>query len=325
MNSPWNNSPWNYIASNAPDTSPQFPSDEETQFYEVYDSFTSALNSAGDGVKAGAESGVDGTSANTMYPSYLPAGSGSGSGLLPYSDSGYGYTYVYPSPSPVHYQGIPPRPGSSRTLLGGEGSDMGIVPTVAGGSLYGWGGTQTEPLVKCEGGEGLEMPRVSQSRASVAATASADNGAIEHGYDKVGVVLSFDFSCGLLSDHWTMQGLLSGQFSEIDLKEISPSRVIFFFGVLATQALLLPRFEFTQGHVNQKWGGVLTMYGHTFVEPAIFKSQCDAKLELCQAALKKLVAQFPGWSVPGEPGDVSSQESNGWDWVKTLHGEHLIR
>lgn len=101
--------------------------------------------------------------------------------------------------------------------------------------------------------------------------------------------------------------------------------MIFYFGVLATQALLLPRFEFIQGQVNQKWGGILTIYGHSFVEPAIFKTQYNAKAELCQAALKKLVAQFPGWSVPEEPGDAPSQKSNGWDWVTILHGEYLLR
>lgn len=129
----------------------------------------------------------------------------------------------------------------------------------------------------------------------------------------------------LSDDRLTIQQSSSARFSELDLKELSPSQVVFYYGVLAAQALLLPRFEFTQGQVNQKWGGTLTMYGHTLVEPAIFKSQHDAKVELCQAGLKKLVAQFPEWSVPEEPGDVPAQENSGRDWVKTLHGEHLIR
>lgn len=101
--------------------------------------------------------------------------------------------------------------------------------------------------------------------------------------------------------------------------------MVFYYGVLAAQALLLPRFEFTQSQVNQKWGGTLTMYGHTLVEPAIFKTQNDAKVELCQAALKKLVAQFSEWFVPEEPEDIPAQKDNVWDWVKTLHGEHLIQ
>lgn len=133
------------------------------------------------------------------------------------------------------------------------------------------------------------------------------------------------FSCSLSLTIDSIQKPLPVLFSELDLKELSPNQIVFYYGVLAAQALLLPRFEFTQGQVNQKWGGTLTMYGHTLVEPALFKTQNDAKVELCQAALKKLVAQFPEWSVPEEPGDIPAQKGRGWDWIETLHGEHPIR
>ena len=109
----------------------------------------------------------------------------------------------------------------------------------------------------------------------------------------------------------------------LDIKDLSPSQAVFYFGVLAVQALLLPRVQFSQGpgHGDRKWGGTLTMYGHTIVEPNVFDVQSEAKATLCRAALKRLMSQFPEWSVPDEPEDFPARRCTGWNWVEVLQGE----
>lgn len=112
--------------------------------------------------------------------------------------------------------------------------------------------------------------------------------------------------------------------STLDINELNPTQAVFYFGVLAVQALLLPRFQLTRSHDshdNRKWGGMLTMYGHTIVEPHVFGSESEAKTALCRKALERLVSQFPGWNVPDEPKDFPPKKYITWNWVETLDGE----
>lgn len=121
-----------------------------------------------------------------------------------------------------------------------------------------------------------------------------------------------------------LQQISPVRLSTLDINELSPTQAVFYFGVLAVQTLLLPRFQLTRshdGHDNRKWGGMLTMYGHTIVEHHVFGSESETKTALCREALERLVSHFPGWNVPDEPEDFPSKKYITWNWVETLDGE----
>ncbi|KAL4814568.1 hypothetical protein BDW67DRAFT_186577 [Aspergillus spinulosporus] len=102
----------------------------------------------------------------------------------------------------------------------------------------------------------------------------------------------------------------------LDIDSVSESDILYYFGILATKALLLPRFQFTKGRKNRYWGVKLTIYGMTFTRSHIYDSRKIAKVSVCREALKKLKVEFPNWVVPEGPKD--SLVSSGWDWVETL-------
>lgn len=191
---------------NAPEISPQLPRNNETHFYEAQDwSFTDALIDTGTVFEAGPETGGD--SASAMFP-YLSAGSGP----LPYPDADY--ASMYPSPIPINYQGSYGS-GGYRALLG---------EAISGGSSSGWGGVQIETLIKSEGNEGLEVPKVDQSRVSAAGPApvpTADDRAIEYGHDKVGVGSSINSPFVLLSDHGLFRELYPATFLRLILRNLT--------------------------------------------------------------------------------------------------------
>ncbi|KAL4917082.1 hypothetical protein BDW62DRAFT_89744 [Aspergillus aurantiobrunneus] len=103
----------------------------------------------------------------------------------------------------------------------------------------------------------------------------------------------------------------------LDLESISESKVLYYFGVLATKALLLPRFHFTSSRKSKYWGVKMTIYGMTFIRSHVYASRRVAKVSICKEALKKLKVEFPNWVVPERPKD--SIAPPGWDWVETLH------
>ncbi|RAL04354.1 uncharacterized protein BO80DRAFT_432050 [Aspergillus ibericus CBS 121593] len=99
------------------------------------------------------------------------------------------------------------------------------------------------------------------------------------------------------------------------LCKLSQDEVLFFYGALATQALLLPRFQFYNTK-DSRWGVKLTMYGFTITKSNIYPSQRAAKADVCLAALKKLQAEYPEWILPDEEQD--GPVTSGWDWIELL-------
>ncbi|KAL3432470.1 hypothetical protein BDV09DRAFT_197661 [Aspergillus tetrazonus] len=102
----------------------------------------------------------------------------------------------------------------------------------------------------------------------------------------------------------------------LDVDSVSESDILYYFGILAIKALLLPRFQFTKGRKNRYWGVKMTIYGMTFIQSHVYESRKNAKVSVCKEALKKLKVEFPNWVVPEGPRD--SLVSSGWDWVETL-------
>ncbi|KAL3465135.1 hypothetical protein BJX64DRAFT_285676 [Aspergillus heterothallicus] len=103
----------------------------------------------------------------------------------------------------------------------------------------------------------------------------------------------------------------------LNLGAVSDSRILYYFGVLATQAQLLPKFHLTRGRKQDRWGVKLTMYGMTFVRSHVYASCKGAKVDVCREALRKLKTQYPEWHVPEPPKE--SLPSVDRDWVYLLH------
>ncbi|KAL4961214.1 uncharacterized protein BDV14DRAFT_203928 [Aspergillus stella-maris] len=104
--------------------------------------------------------------------------------------------------------------------------------------------------------------------------------------------------------------------SSLDVESASDSKVLFYFGVLATKALLLPTFEYTSGRKSRLWGVKMKIYGMTFVRSHVYDSRKVARVCICREALKKLKTEFPHWIVPERPKDALAPP--GWNWVETL-------
>ncbi|PYH88824.1 hypothetical protein BO71DRAFT_338024 [Aspergillus ellipticus CBS 707.79] len=106
----------------------------------------------------------------------------------------------------------------------------------------------------------------------------------------------------------------SRQLGSINPSNLNEDEVLFCYGVLATQALLLPRFYFSNSK-GSRWGLKLTMYGHTIIRSNVYPSQKAAKVDVCRAAMKKLQADYPEWILPEEDDCLVT---SGWNWTGLL-------
>ncbi|KAL4801914.1 hypothetical protein BDV18DRAFT_164425 [Aspergillus unguis] len=112
--------------------------------------------------------------------------------------------------------------------------------------------------------------------------------------------------------------------NSVNIDSISESKVLYYFGVLAARALLLPRFHYTKGRKSKSWNVKMTMYGMTLLRSHIYETQWDAKVAICREALKRMMSEYPDWVVPERPKDAISPP--GWDWVGILHdGDHCLQ
>ncbi|PYI04496.1 hypothetical protein BO78DRAFT_449686 [Aspergillus sclerotiicarbonarius CBS 121057] len=105
------------------------------------------------------------------------------------------------------------------------------------------------------------------------------------------------------------------RLASTNLCKLSEDEVLFCYGALATQALLLPRFQFNNSK-DSRWGVKLTMYGFTIARSNVYPSQKAAKADVCLAALKRLQAEYPEWILPDEEQD--GPVTSGWDWIELL-------
>ncbi|KAL4901806.1 hypothetical protein BDW74DRAFT_181523 [Aspergillus multicolor] len=103
---------------------------------------------------------------------------------------------------------------------------------------------------------------------------------------------------------------------ELNVDSTSESKILYYFGVLATVKRLIPIFEFTKGRKDRYWGVKMRMYGDTFTRSHVYESRRSAKVSVSREALKRLKVEFPNWVVPERPKD--SLAPSGWDWFKIL-------
>ncbi|KAH1363471.1 hypothetical protein KXV95_006325 [Aspergillus fumigatus] len=76
---------------------------------------------------------------------------------------------------------------------------------------------------------------------------------------------------------------------------LSSYKVLYYFGVLAIQALLLPKFQCDSSQKRGFWKGKLTLYGLTFESDYSFHTPLQAKSAMARKALEKLRAPtLPG-------------------------------
>ncbi|KAL2832273.1 hypothetical protein BJY01DRAFT_253943 [Aspergillus pseudoustus] len=108
----------------------------------------------------------------------------------------------------------------------------------------------------------------------------------------------------------------------LDLGAVSDSKILYYFGALATQARLLPKFHLTLGRKQDRWGIKMTMYGMTFVRSHVYASRKDAKVDICREALKRLKTEHPKWLVPERPRDSPAPVE--WDWTYLLHRKGVL-
>jgi hypothetical protein len=108
----------------------------------------------------------------------------------------------------------------------------------------------------------------------------------------------------------------------LNLETLSDSKILYYFGVLAIQTVLLPQFHLTRGRKRDRWGVKMTMYGMTFVRSHVYASRKDAKVDVCKEALKKLKVEQPDWIVPERPGGSLPPVDR--DWVRILRGKRVI-
>ncbi|KAJ9294546.1 hypothetical protein DTO271G3_6814 [Paecilomyces variotii] len=106
----------------------------------------------------------------------------------------------------------------------------------------------------------------------------------------------------------------------LDMKTLPSNLVMFYFGVLTTQASLMPRFDFTRADSGQ-WGVKLTLYGHTLVKEE-YGPQAAARLAVCRDAMETLRMQYPSWAVPDEPHETETESLWGWTRLLNKYCEH---
>ncbi|KAE8144234.1 hypothetical protein BDV25DRAFT_134845 [Aspergillus avenaceus] len=108
--------------------------------------------------------------------------------------------------------------------------------------------------------------------------------------------------------------LRSRTLSSLDPGALGSDDASFYFGVLALQKNLLPKFCY---RCTRLWGVRLTLYGHTIVRSHVYKSQKEARTDVCREALKRLSVDYSDWIIPDIPVD-SSTSTFDRDWVKLL-------
>ncbi|KAJ9358204.1 hypothetical protein DTO280E4_5313 [Paecilomyces variotii] len=106
----------------------------------------------------------------------------------------------------------------------------------------------------------------------------------------------------------------------LDMNTLPSNLIMFYFGVLTTQASLAPRFDFTRED-SGKWGVKLTLYGHTLVKEEC-GTQAAAKLAVCRDAMETLRMQYPSWAVPDEPHETETESLWGWTRLLNKYCEH---
>lgn len=94
--------------------------------------------------------------------------------------------------------------------------------------------------------------------------------------------------------------------------------MLFYFGVLALQKLLLPSFHTTKPEERGFSGVTLTTYGHTITRIRNNETPEQAKVEVCREALHKFRAEYPEWVVPCVLTDWYPGPD--WNWCELLHG-----
>ncbi|EAW20964.1 uncharacterized protein NFIA_114970 [Aspergillus fischeri NRRL 181] len=102
----------------------------------------------------------------------------------------------------------------------------------------------------------------------------------------------------------------------LDISTLSSDKVLYYFGVLAIQALLLPKFQCDSSRRRGFWKGKLTLYGLTFESDYSFHTPLQAKSAMARKALEKLLSPYSSWTVPPEPMDCPL--TTGWSWTDIL-------
>jgi hypothetical protein len=105
--------------------------------------------------------------------------------------------------------------------------------------------------------------------------------------------------------------------ASVNIPTLSRDKVMYYFGVLATRALLLPKFQCSSTKKGT-WKCRLTLYGHTFECDYIFHTSLEAKGAMARKALEKLQSIYSAWTVPPEPMDCPL--AKGWSWTEILKG-----
>lgn len=100
---------------------------------------------------------------------------------------------------------------------------------------------------------------------------------------------------------------------------LSSSKALFYFGVLATRANLMPRYRFEYGKEKRKVGVRLTLYAHTIVLGPDYNTVTEAKAAACRSALKALRDTHPTWPIPEEP-IIHGTTDVMWSWPRLLEG-----
>ncbi|KAF7122798.1 hypothetical protein CNMCM5793_000908 [Aspergillus hiratsukae] len=103
--------------------------------------------------------------------------------------------------------------------------------------------------------------------------------------------------------------------ASINISTLSSDKALYYFGVLATQALLLPKFQCSLSK-RGLWKCRLTLYGHTFERDYIFRASLEAKTAMARKALEKLQSIYSAWTVPPQP--MNCPLATDWSWTEIL-------
>lgn len=105
--------------------------------------------------------------------------------------------------------------------------------------------------------------------------------------------------------------------ASVDISTLSGDEVLYYFGVLGIQGLLLPKFQCSSSK-RGLWKCRLTLYGLTFECDYTFHTPLEAKRAMARRALEKLQSIYSAWTVPPEPMDCPL--ATGWSWTDILKG-----
>ncbi|KAE8349040.1 hypothetical protein BDV28DRAFT_152261 [Aspergillus coremiiformis] len=104
------------------------------------------------------------------------------------------------------------------------------------------------------------------------------------------------------------------RFATLNFETLTMDQAIFYFGVIALEKALLPRFHLSSSRHTGHWGVKLTLYGHTLVRSHVYKSPKEAKADVCRDALRSLSVDHPEWAIPLQPNDLPATSAR--DWVE---------